>query len=109
MWGRCGTILEKEAICTGEGLNCEPDALRPPFRDLLGSCPSSPPLWAPWPLLALAGPSWPCPKSPLGREKVEPLFGQLLLLLRTAAGKAHLSHRNTLHSNLAPSVRGREY
>ena len=53
MWGMCGTILEKEAICTGEGLNCEPDALRPPFRDLLGSCPSLPPP------VGRPGPSWP--------------------------------------------------
>ena len=66
MWGMCGTILEKEAICTGEGLNCEPDALRPPFRDLLGCCPSSPPLWAPWPLLARAGPA---PSRPLGGKR----------------------------------------
>ena len=51
--------------------------------------PASRPLWA---ALAPAGPSWPCPKSPLGREKVEPLFAQLLL-------KAHLSHTE-IPSNL---------
>ena len=72
--------------CPGEDLNCEQDALRPPFCDLLGSLSRSPsPLWAALlaqAALALAGPIWLCPKSPLGREKVEPLFGQLPLLAK---------------------------
>ena len=45
-------------------------------------------------------PCWPCPKSPLGREKVEPLFGQLLLRLLL------LSYRNNLqHQEVGPILR----
>ena len=72
---------------------------RPPasFPRPFGRHLSSPP---PVGALAPPGPSWPCPKSPLGREKVEPLFGQLLLRLLL------LSYRNNLkHQEVGPILR----